>query len=86
MAKKIFKIGEYAVGGIISVETTKEHVIINALDWNSKKPVVAEMKISTSMRDARHNIECYLWDLTTSYYTSKIMEFVESKVNFSYPY
>ena len=36
---KQFKIGEYAIGGIITVETTDVKVYIKALDWFTKKEV-----------------------------------------------
>ncbi len=80
MAKKQFKIGEYAVGGIIAVEVTAENIIVNALDWNSKKPVLAEMKLPKSMPDVLHNIDCYLWDLTTSYYAGKVMDWIKTQI------
>jgi hypothetical protein len=80
MAKKQFKIGECAVGGIIAVETTSTHITINALDYYSKKPVVAELKLPVTMNDILHSLECYIWDLTTSYHTDKIMTWIKTKI------
>lgn len=72
---KDFKIGEYAIGGIIRVTINEEDVTIVPLDWDSKKPVRAE---ETS------DDESYLWnvlfDLTSSYYAEQIMEYIKSEM------
>ena len=39
MATKQFKIGEYAVGGIIKVDASLDSVTIQALDYNTKSVV-----------------------------------------------
>lgn len=81
MAKKQFKIGEYAVGGIIAVEITDKDIQIKALDWNSKKEVSANA-ISADYSNAERFIENYLNELTTSYYASKVMDWIKTKVKF----
>lgn len=72
---KDFKIGEYAIGGIIRVTINEEDVTIVPLDWDSKKPVRVE---ETS------DDESYLWnvlfDLTSSYYAEQIMEYIKSEM------
>lgn len=80
MAKKQFKIGESAVGGILAIEIQGTYVTINALDYNSKKQVVAPLSVSIYSNNYLHNLECYLWDLTTSYYTDKIMTWIKANL------
>lgn len=81
MAKKQFKIGECAVGGIIAVEITKQSVFIKALDYYTKKEVSGNA-ISISYSDAERFLDNYLNELTTSYYASKIMDWIKTKVKF----
>lgn len=80
MATKQFKIGEYAVGGIIKVDITGKVISIKALDYYSKKEVMSG-SIMTDERDAYWKIFNYLHELTSSYYADKIMEFIKSKAN-----
>lgn len=80
MAKKQFKIGECAIGGIISVEITGKVIQIKALDWDSKKVVSSGSTISEDS-NSRRNIDDYLNDLTTCYYADKILKWIESKIN-----
>ena len=81
MAKKQFKIGEYAVGGIIAVEITGKLIQIKALDWNSKK-AVSTGTITSVDSGAMHKIDNYLNDLTTSYYAGKVLDWIKTKVKF----
>ena len=77
MAKKQFKIGECAVGGIIAVEVNNESVIVRALDYNTKRPVVADVKLPKTEPNLSNHIECYLMDITTCYFAGKIMEWIK---------
>lgn len=79
MATKQFKIGEYAVGGIIKVTIKGKLVQIEALDYFSKKQVSSGTCMSTDY-DAFWKVKEYLNELTSSYYASKIMEWIESKI------
>jgi len=79
MAKKTFKIGEYAVGGIIAVEITGKVVQIRALDYYSKN-VVSSGTTSITERNAKWLIDKYLNELTSSYYADKILTWIESNV------
>jgi hypothetical protein len=74
---KQFKIGEYAVGGIIKVEIINDHVNIDALDYYSKKSVLFDKK-KIRLSD-RWGVDVYLNNLTTSYYSDKILEFIYGK-------
>lgn len=78
MAKKQFKIGECAVGGIIAVECTNNKVTVDALDYNSRKSVVKPLSLSVNNTNDLHSVECYIWDLTTSYYTDKITTWIKT--------
>lgn len=79
MAKKQFKIGECAVGGIIAVEITKDSIYVKALDYYSKKEV-SKNAISIDYTNAERFLDNYLNDLTTSYYAGKIMDWIKTKV------
>lgn len=78
MATKKFKIGEYAVGGIIQVEIKGKVLSVKALDYNSQKEVVGG-SIMTNEDDAYWKVTSYLNELTSSYYADKIMEYIKSK-------
>ena len=77
-ATKSFKIGEYAVGGIIKVDLNGNALSIKALDYNSKKEVVGG-NFMTNEYDAYWKTLSYLNELTSSYYAHKVMEFIKSK-------
>lgn len=79
MAKKTFKIGEYAIGGIISVETKGKVILVKALDWNSRE----ELMSGSAMADepnAHRKLFNFLNELTSSYYADKVLEWIKSKV------
>lgn len=85
MAKKTFKIGEYAVGGIIQVCTTSDTINIDALDWTTKEKLVGrEFQVKTL--DVDYDIINYLNELTSSYYADKVMDFIKENVTFIYNY
>jgi hypothetical protein len=95
MANKTFKIGEYCKGGIIQVkvnEKTKDVIVIgkewdfskgsnkgsnqsNAKEWTRKK-------VNADNSTAKRELIFFLSDLTTSYYTDKVIEWIEEKVEF----
>jgi len=67
---KTFKIGEYALGGIIKVITDKNaNIKIEVRDWDDKSLVQSE---TFSFVD-KFKVQMYLEDVTTSYYADKIM-------------
>lgn len=94
MATKTFKIGEYAKGGVITAEATKTKVTVICKDWdfstgsrrsssqkNAKELTRMEVKLKGDS-EARRKIERFLLDITTSYYTDKILEWIETKTKF----
>ena len=77
-ATKEFKIGEYAVGGIIRVEIRGKVVIIKALDYNTKEMLRAG-SITTEQQGVESQITEFLEELTSYYYADKIMTWIRSK-------
>lgn len=76
--KKQFKIGEYAIGGIINVETKNDVLKVEALDYVSKN-VVMEDKFHMQNYDFINQVDNFLHELTTSYYADKILTYIKDK-------
>ena len=72
--KKTFKIGEYAIGGIIAVEINGGAVTISAKDWDTKNTIMSESYSTDRLFEA----EMYLNELTSCYYADKVMNFIKS--------
>jgi hypothetical protein len=85
MATKSFKIGEYAIGGIIKVDINGKVIQVKALDYYSKKEVMSGSVMSDEY-DAKRKLNNFLHELTSSYYAGKVMEWIESKVEIRNPY
>lgn len=85
MAKKTFKIGEYAVGGIIQVCTTSNSITIDALEWNSKQKIMGR-EFQVRAMNVSNEINNYLNELTSSYYADKVMDFIKENVTFNFNY
>jgi hypothetical protein len=81
MATKQFKIGEYAIGGIIKVTTSNTMITIQALDYNSKKVLMGNTYVMTET--SYWGMKDFLNELTSSYYADMVMEFIEEKSNLS---
>jgi hypothetical protein len=88
---KTFKIGEYAVGGIIVAEINNDKVTIISKQWDtsagytkkSSQKNAQELSRNTtiaSSNNSRWGIDTYLNMLTSSYYSGVILEWIESKV------
>ncbi len=84
-ATKTFKIGEYAVGGIIKVKINGKVIQIEALDWFTKEILQTGSTMITE-KDVRRKIDMFLIQLTSSYYTDEIMKWIESKIEFKNEY
>jgi hypothetical protein len=74
---KQFKIGEYAIGGIIKVDVKDDKVTIDALDYMTKKPVPF-VKCQFHKQE-QWEMYLYLSDITTSYYADKILNHIYNK-------
>jgi hypothetical protein len=92
MAKKTktWKIGEYAKGGVITVEVQGKVITVIGKDWDmsqgtrrgsnqSNAKEFTRIEVNVEQRDADRQLSMFLFDLTTSYYTDKLMEWIESK-------
>ncbi len=82
MATKSFKIGEYAIGGIIKVNIDLTTITIQALDYFSKN-VVSENTFDLD-DDSYWGMLDYLNELTSSYYADKVMEYIKKTSNISH--
>jgi len=94
MATKTFKIGEYCRGGIITIETTKTQVKVIAKEWDTSKGYSKgsdqsnakewnRLEVNLSSSDAESKVNWFLFDLTTSYYTDVILDWIKTKVAFN---
>lgn len=73
--KKTFKIGECAVGGIIEIKINNSKTLIEVRNatWGDNKTI--EIRQFRWELDS-FKLELYLNELTTSYYASKIRDWV----------
>lgn len=94
MPSKTFKIGEYCKGGIITVEVNGVEITVIGKEWDNSKGYSRMSDQSNAKEFIRGNILAnahsvrwqltqFIGDLTTSYYTEKIIEWIESKVSLS---
>lgn len=94
MATKTFKIGERCKGGVITIETTKTQVKVICKEWDyskgsskgsdqSKAKEWNRLEVNLSSNDVESKINCFLFDLTTSYYTDVILDWIKTKVEFN---
>jgi hypothetical protein len=67
---KTFKIGEYAVGGIIKAGKKDGIYIVSVISQSSNKQIM-----QNSSRDIMY-IQSFLHDVTTNYYTDKIIKYL----------
>lgn len=81
MATKQFKIGEYAIGGIIKVDVRSTLVTIKALDYYSKNVVLE--KTFNNDENSYWNMNDFLNELTSSYYAEKVLEYIAQNSNVS---
>ena len=93
MAKvpKTWKIGEYAKGGVITVEITGKVIAIIGKDWDTSTGYGKSSNQSNAKEFTRGTVTAddseayrkmffFLTDLTTSYYADTILKWIESKV------
>ena len=90
-AQKTFKLGEYAVGGVIAVEINGNTVTVISKEWDtsagysrgsnqSNAKELSRLSVQVNNDNSYTEIDNYLNDLTTSYYSSKVIEWIETKV------
>jgi hypothetical protein len=94
MATKTWKLGEYAKGGVITIETTKTQVKVICKEWDTSKGYSKgsdqsnakewnRLEVNLSSSDAESKVNWFLFDLTTSYYTDVILDWIKTKVTFN---
>lgn len=76
MAKRTFKIGEYAIGGKIAVEVGKKTIIVSAIDWNRG----SVLKTETFLRDELRKVDDFLNRLTSHYFADRINGWIKEKL------
>jgi hypothetical protein len=94
MATKTFKIGERCKGGVITIETTATQVKVIAKEWDYSKGFTKKsdqknakewnrLEVNLASNDAESKINWFLFDLTSSYYTDVILDWIKTKVTFN---
>jgi hypothetical protein len=94
MKTKTWKIGEYCKGGIITVEIHGKVISVIGKEWDVSKGYTRSSNqsgvkefmrgtICSTDRDAENKIDNFLCDLSTSYWSYKIIEWIKSKVTLS---
>ena len=78
-SNKRFRIGEYAVGGIIQVDIHGKIILISALDWFTKDIIMSGTTLANDV-NAIYRLKNFLNELTSSYYADKIFEWIKTKV------
>ena len=70
--RKTFKIGEYALGGIVTVEVDNNaQITVQCKDWETKQPIL------TGLFDFVDKYKLQMWledEVTTAYYADKIIK------------
>lgn len=95
MATKTWKIGEYAKGGVITVEITDDVVAIIGKDWDtskgytkksdqSKAKEFTRIEVKPTEYNSHGQLDNFLADLTTVYYADIIMGWIESQVELTF--
>ena len=95
-ATHTWKIGEYAKGGIITVEINGDKVAIIGKEWdhsagtrrssNQKNAQEFDREtVDVNFNGAERKAVDFLCDLTTSYDADKIMDWIKTKVKFNSP-
>jgi hypothetical protein len=91
MANKTFKIGEYAKGGVITVEITGKVIVVIGKEWDyaagsgrgSSQKNAKEFTRGTTIANEEgcyRKLSIFLEDLTTYYWAGEIIKWIESKV------
>ena len=90
MAQKTFKIGEYAVGGIIQAIVKDDTLTIVNKEWDysqgtrrgsdqSNAKELERRSFNSKVNDSYREALNYLCELTTSYYADEILDWAKKK-------
>lgn len=91
MATKTWKLGEVCQGGIITVQTKGEEIVVIGKEWDHSKggkkssdqsgaKEFTRKTFSAANPNCNHDMEGFLTSLTLAYYAAQIMAWVASKV------
>jgi hypothetical protein len=94
MKTKTWKIGEYAKGGIVTVEIKGKSIAVIGKEWDFSKGSRRSSDQSQAKEFDRetHSVEDseaerkvldFLCDLTTSYYAEEILKWIKTKIEFA---
>jgi len=86
MAKstKTFKIGEYAMGGIIQVVITGKVIQVFVKDMYGDGETLKTGTTSTEDDNVERKLSDFLHEVTTSYYTDKVMKWIKEKTGLKF--
>jgi hypothetical protein len=96
MNVKTFKIGEYAKGGVITVEIkgwANDLIAVIGKDWDasqgwsrgsnqSNAKEFTRKEVKATDYNAERELDNFLCDLTTSYYAGQILDWIKTKTKF----
>jgi len=93
MIKKTFNIGEYANGGVISVEINGKDIAVIARDWDFSKGSLKtsdqtnakefdRIEVKSDDYRAHQKIGEFLGELTSYYYTEQVLNYIKEHVDF----
>jgi hypothetical protein len=82
---KQWKIGEYAIGGIIKAEVIRENpnsllIQLQALEYNNPTRVVMADWAETDRSKWREGLDNTLNEMTTCYYADKVLDWIDEQV------
>lgn len=72
---KTFKIGEYAIGGLINVQNKGKLIRIEAQDWEDKTPILT----GYYSKEDKNGLMNFLNELTSYYHAEKIFNYIHKK-------
>lgn len=73
---KSFKIGEYAVGGIVKVTLNEHDIFIQALEWNTKEEVLQQTFNSFDFTKILFWLEEHV---TSAFHADRIVKWMKEK-------
>ena len=92
MAKRTWKLGEVCIGGIITVETSKQKIAITVKEWDYSKgsnkgssqtnaKELFKKLFNADNKDASRDMSDFLHEMTTSYHSGEILEWIQEQVD-----
>ena len=82
-ATKTFKIGEYAMGGIIQVKVTGKIIQVFVKEWDTNE-VLRTGTTSTEDDGVERKLSDFLNDVTSHYYAEQVMKWIKEKTGLKF--